>query len=185
MANHFMAIETAIRTCFLSALLGSATPISIPSELRTLLSLSVKSTGVGIPNLTDTADNNHTTSSVCTFVVTDSLLNGASLVIIDHKAAMCEGQTASQSSKQANSATALRSLLIPMNVQDAQKTTRNSHTGAWISVQPTLVNRLSLSKDEWRDGMQRRYKLGLVDLPHCCNGCGAKLSIEHALACKK
>ena len=33
--------------------------------------------------------------------------------------------------------------------------------------------------------MKRRYSLGLVDLPRCCNGYGAKFLIEHALACKK
>ena len=56
---------------------------------------------------------------------------------------------------------------------------------AWISVQPTFVNGLSLSKDELRDGMQRRYGLGLVDLSKYCDRCGAKFTIERALACKK
>ena len=33
--------------------------------------------------------------------------------------------------------------------------------------------------------MRRRYRLGLVDLPRCCDGCGAKFTIKHVLACKK
>ena len=72
-----------------------------------------------------------------------------------------------------------------MNTLDARRTSRNTETGAWISVQPRIVNRLSLSKDEWRDRIQRIYRFGLVDLPKCCDSCGAKFMIEHALACKK
>ena len=33
--------------------------------------------------------------------------------------------------------------------------------------------------------MRRRYGLALLDLPKCCDGCGAKFTIKHALACKK
>ena len=103
---------------------------------------------MGISNPTETAADNHTTSSVYTSVLTDSLIDGTSLVIPDHQVAMREERTVAQASKQANSTTSLCSLLVPMDAQDAQRTTRNSDMGAWISVQPTLVNGLSLSKDE-------------------------------------
>ena len=103
----------------------------------------------------------------------------------DPQEAMREGQTAAQSAKRANSATVLASLIVPMDALNAQRNTRNTNTGAWISVQPTTVNGLSLAKDEWRDGMQRRYGLGIADLPRCCDGCGSKIRIKHAQACKK
>jgi len=48
-----------------------------------------------------------------------------------------------------------------------------------------VVNNLSLSTDEWRDTIQRRYGIELVDLSRCCDGCGAKFTIKHALVCKK
>ena len=156
-----------------------------PPELRTLLSLPVKLAGVGTPNPTNPANDNHTTSSVCTSVLTKFLLDSTSLIIPDNQAAMHEGRTTAQSIKQANFANVLRSRLVPMDAQDARRTTRNPDMGAWISVQPTLINGLFLSKDEWRDRMRRRYGLGLVYLPPCCDGCGSKFSIEHALACKK
>ena len=184
-AEHFALIDTAICTCFLPAFLVGITSITIPLTSASSPLLPVKSAGVGIPNLTKSANDNHITSSVCTSVVTDSLIDGTSLVIRDHQVAIHEGQTAVQSAKQANSATALTSLLVLMDALDIWRTTRNTNTGAWISVQPTLVNGLSLSKDEWRDRMQRRYGLGIVNLPRCCDGCGAKFPIKHALACKK
>ena len=33
--------------------------------------------------------------------------------------------------------------------------------------------------------MRRKYELELEDLLKCCDGCGAKFTIEHALVCKK
>ena len=49
-ADYFSPIETAICTAFLPALLDGTTPTTIPPDLRALLSLPVKSTGVGILN---------------------------------------------------------------------------------------------------------------------------------------
>ena len=147
MADHFAPIETAICTAFLPVLLGDTNPTTTPTNLRNLLALPVKSAGVNIPNLTESADDNHTTSSMCTLVLTDSLLDSTSLVIGNHQVAMHEGRTAAQSAKRASSATALASLLVPMDALEARRITRNTNTGAWISVQPTTVNGLSLSKD--------------------------------------
>jgi len=48
-----------------------------------------------------------------------------------------------------------------------------------------VVNDLSLSKDKRGGAMQRRYGIELVDLYKSCDGCSAKFTIKHALACKK
>ena len=72
-----------------------------------------------------------------------------------------------------------------MSPLDTRQITRNTETGAWISIQPTLVNGLSLLKDEWRDTIRRRYGLALLNLPKCYDDCGAKFTIKHELACKK
>ena len=89
-AKHFALIETAIRTIFLPALLGGTATTTITPDLHALLSLPIKLAGIGVPNPTKSAGENHTTSSVCTSVLTDSLLNGTFLVITDHQAAMRE-----------------------------------------------------------------------------------------------
>ena len=114
-ADHLAPIETTTRTAFLPALLGGTIPTTIPPDLCALLSLPIKLEGVRVPNITESADENHTTSSVCTSVLTSSLLDGTSLVIVDYQVAMHEGQGAVQSSKYANAATELSSLLVPMN----------------------------------------------------------------------
>ena len=103
--------------------------------------------GAGVPNPTKSADEDHTTSSVCTAVLKDSLLDSTSLVIANHQTAIRKGQGAAQSSKRPNAAAKLSSLLNLMQPFDFRQTTRNTETDAWISVQPTLINGL-LSKDE-------------------------------------
>ena len=62
---------------------------------------------------------------------------------------------------------------------------RSKETGAWLNIIPTIVNGMSLSKMEFRDGLRMRYGIGLEDLSSKCDGCGAKFSIGHALACKQ
>jgi len=61
---------------------------------------------------------------------------------------MRERRGTAQLSKRANATAALSSLLDPMDAIDSRRTTHNTEMGAWISIQPALVNGLSLSKDE-------------------------------------
>ena len=51
------------------------------------------------------------------------------------------------------------------------------NTGAWMSVKPSTVNGTELGFQERRDAPP--------DLPHNCDGCGAGLSISHAIDFKK
>ena len=185
MAECFAPIKTTICTAFLPALLGGTTPNTIPPDLRVLLSLPIKPAGVGVPNPTNSADDNHTTSSMCTAVLTNPLLDGIPLTITDYQKAIRDGRSVDQASKRANATANLLSLTAPMTPFAACQTTHNTKTGAWISIQPTLINGLSLSKDKWRNAIRRRYGLELLELPKCYNNCGAESTIEHALACKK
>jgi len=76
-------------------------------------------------------------------------------------------------------------ITTPMSSFATHRTTRNAKPGAWIFIQPTITNGFSLSKEEWRYAMRRRYGLELLDLPKCCNGSGANFTIEHAVVCQK
>lgn len=55
---------------------------------------------------------------------------------------------------------------------------------AWLNIIPTVVNGMSLLKDEFRDGLRMRYGIGLEDFPKNMMDVG-NFSVEHALACKK
>jgi hypothetical protein len=42
----------------------------------------------------------------------------------------------------------------------------------------------SLSAEEFHDNLRLRYNLLPLDMPQLCNGCGAPMTVEHALCCK-
>ena len=184
-SDHFSPLETAIRTVLLPALFGGADPTEISPDLRSVLSLPIRHGGISLPDPTVTADTNHTTSSVCTALLTDSLLDGTELSLVDHQKCMAEGKKGATTERNATATADLAALLSNFPPAERRRLDRNQYCGAWISVLPTTVNGLSLSKSEWRDGMRRRYGLALQDLPCKCDGCGAKFTVEHALACKK
>jgi hypothetical protein len=56
--------------------------------------------------------------------------------------------------------------------------------GLWLLVIPDRLNGNSLSAEEFRDNLRLRYNLLPLDMPQLCNGCGAPMTVEHALCCK-
>jgi hypothetical protein len=57
--------------------------------------------------------------------------------------------------------------------------------GAWLTAMPDALNGTALSADEFRDNLRIRLGLEPTSLPHCCEGCGQRFSVEHAMSCKK
>jgi hypothetical protein len=70
------------------------------------------------------------------------------------------------------------------NPSVARRDNQNCATGAWLSVFPNRLNGTGLLADEWRDNVRLRYNHYPLILPAACNGCGAKMLVEHALLCK-
>ena len=70
-------------------------------------------------------------------------------------------------------------------IEQKQKAEKAKSTESWLTITPTIINGLSLSKGEFRDGMSLRYGFEFNELPKRCDGCGAKFTIGHALSCKK
>ena len=62
---------------------------------------------------------------------------------------------------------------------------RATKIGAWLTVQPLTVNGTKLGAQEWRDAAFLRYGLEPTDLPKHYDGCNARISICHALNCKR
>ena len=70
-------------------------------------------------------------------------------------------------------------------VLHARRLQRATKTGAYLTVQPSTVNRTELGAQEWRDALFLWYSLKPPDLPTHCDGCQSNFSISHALDCKK
>ena len=56
--------------------------------------------------------------------------------------------------------------------------------GIWLTAVPSRLNGTDLTADEFRDNLRLRYNLVPLHMPERCNGCGEKMTVEHALSCK-
>ena len=158
----FAPVENAISSCFLPALLGKDPDTPTPTDLRKLLSLPVKFSGIGVPDPTASADNHHATSTECTSLLTTSLLGQTTFCLADHKSTMSQGRSAAKLSSLSRSASSFTALTTDMPKLRLRKITRNKETGAWLNIIPTIVNGMSLSKMEFRDGLRMRYGMSVV-----------------------
>ncbi len=66
----------------------------------------------------------------------------------------------------------------------ARRDKQNCATGAWLSVFLNRLNGASLLANKWRDNARLRYNHSPLEMPAACDGCGAKMTVEHALSCK-
>ena len=57
-------------------------------------------------------------------------------------------------------------------------------TNGTVTLVHGWLNVTGLLADEWRDNLRLRYNQSLLDMPATCDGCGAKMSVEHALSSK-
>ena len=61
---------------------------------------------------------------------------------------------------------------------------RSTMTGSWLTTMPNTLNGTELAADEFRDNLRLRFGLTPASLPHRCEGCGQRFSVEHAMSCK-
>ena len=54
----------------------------------------------------------------------------------------------------------------------------------WLTVILKLLNRKTLSTEEFRDNLRLHFGLHPKGLIQTCDGCGGKLTVDHALQCK-
>ena len=57
-------------------------------------------------------------------------------------------------------------------------------TSAWLAVLPLATCHFDLAPAQFRDGLVISYMCDSTDLPSKCDGCGASLTMQHALDCK-
>jgi hypothetical protein len=183
-APFFLPLEAAIRTSFLLALLGIPSSTEIDGEYRQILTHSIRLGGLAIRNPVDTAPSVHRASLAATRHLTASLLNDQLRFDLGtHRACAIEAGLAAQQDQLLN-----EQIFLDRPGQDkpsvARRDTQNCAAGTWLSVFPNRLNGTGLSADEWRDNLRLRYNHSPLDIPNACDGCRAKMTVEHALSCK-
>jgi hypothetical protein len=182
-ASHFAPLEVAIRTKFLPALLKIAA-LDLDSMFCELLTHSVKTGGIAIRNLVDTAVHVHKTSLRTTSHLVASMDDrDACLDLEDHHDSLVHWGLYSHTEH-------LRRKQKFVDAQGVDKPAVKHQdilagaAGLWLSAIPDRLNGNSLSAEEFHDNLQLRYNLLLLDMPQLWDGCGAPMTVEHALCCK-
>ena len=55
----------------------------------------------------------------------------------------------------------------------------------WLNVLPVVRHNFDMSATEFRDALAISYRKPLLNIPSDCDGCGAPLSLSHALSFRK
>jgi hypothetical protein len=182
-ALFFAPLDEAIHTHFLPSLLGLPST-EIDGDYRQLLTHSGKMGGLAIRNPMDAAPHVHLASIVATLHLTASLVQAATRFDLGmHWTCANEAGLAAWRDR-------LQDEEIFLDRQDkdnpsvARRNRWNCVAGAWLSVFPNRLNSTGLSADEWHDNIRLRYNHSPLDMPTTCDGCGARITVEHALLCK-
>ncbi len=179
-ASFFAPLEKEIWTSFLPALLGI--PLTeIDGGYHQLLTHGVKQGGLAIRNLVDTAPSVHSASLAATHHLMISLVDsGTQFDLGAHRHCATKAGQAARKSRLSD-----EWLFLDChgwgNPLVARRDNRNCAAITWLSVFPNWLNGTGLLADEWRDNVRLRYNHFLLNMPAACNGCRAKMSVEHAL----
>ena len=175
-------IETAIREELLPALFDVPAD-KIGGEFRETLGLSVRNGGIGVRNPIATADRAYSTSRAASSFVVATLLGHAVFHPVDH--AKCVREAATESRKDRDlMETAFSFRMQRKKLPFSRQLSRAGEAGHWLTCAPHMLNGNTLSRQEFQDNLRLRYNFKPLDMPHTCDGCGARLTVDHALQCK-
>ena len=175
-------IEVAIREKFIPPLLGIS-PSELSGELRHLLSLSVKYAGLAIRFPVEQSEDCFKTSRQAVDYLVKSLVHRRALCLKSHKKQAEKARIDSQDAKQSDAEYYLTQW-GKEKPGDKRRLERICETGCWLTAVPNRLNGTILSAEEFRDNLRLRYNLKPLEMPDLCDGCGAKMTVEHALQCK-
>ena len=149
-----------------------------------LLSHSVKKSGLAIRNPVDTAEHVHETSKAATSYLVRSMIDSNVEFDIKEHRSLATEECARARQKRLKREQELLDERSQRSHAIGRRDERNKQNGCWLTVIPLRVNGTDLSANEFRDNIRLRYNFAPLDMPQHCDGCGAKMTVEHALQCK-
>ncbi len=180
--DQFAEVENAISHTFLPALFDEVIPDDDP-RLK-LACLPVKHAGLALPDPTASAQTNFDASILVCSHLLAAIRGVDKFRTADHKAVIHGVKAELKSRNQAKYEKELTSIVANFSCDDRRTILRGKDTGQWLSAVPSLVNGTELARQEFRDALLLRLALSPRDLESHCDGCGAKFSVRHGLACK-
>ena len=139
--DSFGPVEDALKETFVLVLFKGLRE-GVPE--RGVTCLPVKQAGLALPDPSQTAPENCTTSCVVTGHLVSELRGQVEFRMADHSACLQEGRTAVRSHGQIRAEEALTSAREGGPVLHTHRLRRAAKTGAWLIVQPSTVNGVEL-----------------------------------------
>ncbi|KAL7489957.1 hypothetical protein ACHAW6_016112, partial [Cyclotella cf. meneghiniana] len=170
-------VETALCTKFLPAILGTA---GLDDKLRTLLGNGVKTRGMAIRDPTLAAASLYSTSVEATDMLASTLIE-----MNPSTSRHTETVYVPQKNRR-NGEAAFHTAPMERSTPKVKKQMEHATTaGACLSTIRYRFSGTKLTKDEWLGSIAIRYGQHPTNLPNQCNGCGASLTLEHGISCKR
>jgi len=168
---------------FLPAILGIDAPID--DDLRTLLGNGAKTGGLAIRDPTLAAASLYYTSVEAADMLTGTLICNKPINVEAHQNCVHAAGAKHRKTRHDGEVAFHTALMERLPPKVKKRMERATAAGAWLSTIPDRFSGTELTKDEWLDNVAIRYGQRPANLPDQCNGCGAGLTLEHGLSCKR
>ena len=160
LSAEFGPVEEAITKDFLPALFEGGAEMD--PLFRSITALPVRHSGLGVFRPTKTAVPNYDASVILTKELTRSILQGRNLDTVQYLKNAARERKNLTAERDGHLGSASGKIASKLTKVDAQRFRRGEETGAWLTVQPCLLNGTDLSSEELRDGLSLRYGLAAI-----------------------
>ena len=179
----FIPLEECIREVFIPAVVGR----NISEEERTLLSLPIRFSELGIANPSLTADREYDASRTVTEDLADLILRqeqDLSLYNPERTAEKVKNLKAAKELYLSERFNTLFEETPDTMLKRCMTLNREKGASSWLTALPLKDRGFCLNKQEFRDAVSLRYGWRIPNTPQFC-ACGQANSINHALICRK
>ena len=176
-------IHEDIHEMFLPLLFGQEEPL--PDEPCDLVSLTPAQGGLGMPNLRSEAPRQYAASKSIISLHVESI-KAQSPFMATGEQSVDDQKKHQQSMKTTYSKSRMEEIdaSLSPDLLRSKEQARDKGATSWFNAIPLKEQGLALNKQEFRDSLRLRYNLPVSDLPNHC-ACGDRMTVGHALSCKR
>ena len=180
-SDDLKRLDWIINEQFVPAIIGRE---FITDTMRHVFTLQVKHGGLGITNISETANMEYENSKLITKELTELIYNQENSMNMDQK--VIEEAMDTVERKKAEFHKNKRSEIYnKMNTKEQRILDLASEKGAssWLTSLPLAEFGFTLNKQEFQDAVLLRYDFRIKNVAAVC-ACGEQNSVDHALTCK-
>ena len=180
MKSYIEKLDERINNTFLPSLLESV----ISDHDRRLYALPIRLGGLGIPVLTEAAEENFNSSVKITAPLVAIMITQDNVLPDNDEVNKLKSEVRQEQQDRVKSKAENLEKELPDTTLRAVTESREKGASSWLSVLPLEEYDFTLNKSEFRDAINLRYAKPLRGLPSKCP-CGQTYDVTHALNCKK